>query len=55
MANSVNLDEVAHHEPNHQDLRCLQFQLFSSLVLKDLIEMDTNLNYIGQNLIDLAL
>ena len=23
-ANSVNLDEVAHYEPSHQDLRCLQ-------------------------------
>ena len=23
-AKSVNLDEVAHHEPPHQDLRCLQ-------------------------------
>ena len=23
-ANSVDLDEVAHHEPPHQDLRCLQ-------------------------------
>ena len=31
-ANSVDLDEVAHHEPPHQDLRCLQIQLFSSLV-----------------------
>ena len=31
------LDEVAHYEPSHQDLRCLQIQLFSSLVLKELI------------------
>ena len=23
-ANSVDLDEVAHYEPRHQDLRCLQ-------------------------------
>ena len=30
--NSVDLDELAHHEPPHQDLRCLQIQLFSSLV-----------------------
>ena len=37
MANSVDLDEVAHHEPPHQDLRCLQIQLFSSLVLRELI------------------
>ena len=27
---------MAHNEPLHQDLRCLQIQLFSSLVLKDL-------------------
>ena len=27
-------DEVAHYEPPHQNLRCLQNQLFSSLVLK---------------------
>ena len=26
--------EVAHYEPPHQDLRCLQIQLFSSLYLK---------------------
>ena len=35
-ANSVDLDEVAHDEPPHQDLRCLQIQLFSSLVVKEL-------------------
>ena len=35
-ANSVDLDEVAHYEPPHQDLRCLQIQLFSSLVVKEL-------------------
>ena len=29
---SVDLDEVAHHEPPHQDLRYLQIRLFSSLV-----------------------
>ena len=26
-ANSVDLDEVAHNEPPHQDLRCLSFSL----------------------------
>ena len=31
-ANSVDLDEVAHHEPPHQDLCCLHIQIFSSLV-----------------------
>ena len=40
-ANSVDLDEVAHHEPPHQDLHCLQIQLFSSLVLKELRISDT--------------
>ena len=35
-ANSVDLDEVALHEPPHQDLRCLQIQLFMSLVVKEL-------------------
>ena len=32
-ANSVDLAEVAHYEPPHQDLCCLQIQLFQSLVL----------------------
>ena len=36
MANSVDLDEVAHHKPPHQDLCCLQIQLFLSRVLKEL-------------------
>ena len=36
-ANSVDLDEMAHDEPPHQELRCLQTQLFSSLVVKELI------------------
>ena len=31
----MDLDEVAHYEPPHQDLCCLQFQLFSSMVLKE--------------------
>ena len=35
-SNSVYLDEVAHNEPPHQDIRCLQIQIFSSLVVKDL-------------------
>ena len=37
-ANSVDLEEMAHDEPPHQDLRCLKFQLFSSLVPTNLIE-----------------
>ena len=36
MANSVDLDEEAHYEPPHQDLRCLQIQLYSSPVVKEL-------------------
>ena len=36
----MDLDEVAHYEPPHQDLRCLQIQLFSSLVVKELREQD---------------
>ena len=30
---------MAHYVPPHQDLRCLQIQLFSSLVLKELINI----------------
>ena len=32
-ANSVDPVQVAHDEPPHQDLHCLQIQLFLSLVL----------------------
>ena len=32
----MDLVEVAHYEPPHQDLHCLQIQLFSSLVVKEL-------------------
>ena len=32
----VDLYEVAHDEPPHQDLHCLQIQLFASLVVKEL-------------------
>ena len=35
-ANSIDLDEVANYEPPHQELHCLQIQLFSSPVLKEL-------------------
>ena len=34
----LDLDEVAHDEPPHKGLRCLQIQLFSSLVLKELTQ-----------------
>ena len=33
---ALHLDEVAHDEPHHQDLCCLQIQPFSSLVVKEL-------------------
>ena len=32
----MDLHRVAHNEPPHQGLRCLQIQLFSSLILKEL-------------------
>ena len=38
----MDLDEVAHYEQPHQDLRCLQFQQFSSLVLKELNASHSN-------------
>ena len=34
-ANCLDVDEVAHYEPPHQDLRCLQIQLFPSLALSN--------------------
>ena len=34
----MDVDEVAHYEPPHQDLRYLQIQLFLSLVLKELMK-----------------
>ena len=39
---TVDLDEVAHFKPHHQDLHCLQIQLFLSLVPDELIRTDTN-------------
>ena len=36
---------MAHYEPPHQDLRCLQIQLFSSLVLKELIVGEGHILY----------
>ena len=30
VANNLDPDEVAHHEPPHLDLHCLQIQLFNS-------------------------
>ena len=33
----MDLDEMAHHEPPHQDQHCLQIMLFASLVLKELM------------------
>ena len=35
-AHRVDLDEVAHYEPPHQDQCSFQIPLFSSLVLKEL-------------------
>ena len=36
-ANSVDPDEAAHYELPHLDLHCLQIEIFSVLVLYDLI------------------
>ena len=32
----MDLDEVAHYEPTHQDLRSLQIQLYLSLVPEEI-------------------
>ena len=50
MANSVDLDEVAHYEPPLQDLCCLQIQLYLSLVLKELIVCGTGIYIIIYNI-----
>ena len=34
---SIDLDELAHYEPPHQELCCFKIHLFVSLVLKKLI------------------
>ena len=34
----MDLDEMAHHEPPHQDLHCLLITLFLSLVFLELIQ-----------------
>ena len=36
---TVDLDEVAPYEPPHQDLHCLQIQLLSFLVVKELVKL----------------
>ena len=36
MANSVDTDEMAHYEPSHLDLHCLQRYLYWSSVTKGL-------------------
>ena len=38
-ANSVDLDEVAHHEPPHLDLQCLP----SSLLILNMIQLGLNI------------
>ena len=35
MANIVDPDEMAHYEPSHLDLHCLQRYMFWSAVLKE--------------------
>ena len=41
MANSVDPDEMAHYEPSHLDLHCLQRQLIWSAGLEGLIYYHT--------------
>ena len=55
MANSVDLDEVAHYEPPHQDLRRAQIRLFSSLVLKNLKRVFYALYFAGTYVATLVL
>ena len=38
--NRVDPDEVAHHEPPHQDLHYLLFSLFNSHLILNLIQLD---------------
>ena len=44
----MDLDEVAHHDPPHQDQRCLQIQLFSSLTVKELRHQQNKLQNVRQ-------
>ena len=46
----MDLDEVAHYEPHHQDLLCLQILLFSYVVLKELRNRKYSLQYQGSHL-----
>ena len=39
------LDEVVYDEQPHQDLHCLQIQLFSSLVVKELKDLEIPKNF----------
>ena len=43
---------MAHYEQSHQDLCCLQIQLFSSLVLKESMDWYRTLPVISQGLTD---
>ena len=38
MSNSVDPDEMAHYEPSHLDLRCLEKPILSPLAVEELIK-----------------
>ena len=40
----MDLDEVAHYEPPHQDLSCMQILLYASLVVQELNNSYMSLN-----------
>ena len=44
MSNSIDPDEMAHYEPSHLDLRCLQKPILSPVAVKELksINMEKN-------------
>ena len=44
MSNSVDPDEMAHYEPSHLDLRCLQKPILSPMAVKEL----TNISFTYQ-------
>ena len=45
---------MAHYEPPHQDLRCLQIQLFSTTVVKELTDSQTALQRCGLQICEAA-
>ena len=52
-ANTVDPDEVAHDEPPHQDLHCLEILRISFLVLQLLINMFLSCKTAARNVLEL--